>query len=444
MDDSDLPMEEYIRLEEEKTQKRGQSFDWRSATYGKVNYFDDIDYFRDFKSEFPAIVFNETPVSKLESQPKPTVSSPIVKNLDFDFKISFDEYDDEDYTFAYDKNSFSYKLIPISNSKPDSVNDDQFNNLESSSNVDDLETKNEAISIETPIKTLSETGKYGKPISFSTAGPIRHMALPPRDQRYPHLRFKGLGYNEADIGDFDGRLGRIFRRRVHRMPVLDFGGLPDLMAERLTERMIMEHRDAQGVIVFSSRSWRVGDLVLELDTAGALQFQLGDGDSWFGVYWTDSARETPDKGDLDDYWRAISSVGDFLRSAPYYTAIRDPILRLCHRLIACSIAGRSQAPEKVTVIDLFYLRGMDISSVNVPYLLSQYLRRFTFGWKQGALISGGQFVARLAAHFGLLIELLLQGLTMITSELPVIDIAKIGAEGAPDDDTAAQAAPAPV
>ncbi|GJZ32763.1 hypothetical protein Tco_0578199 [Tanacetum coccineum] len=44
----------------------------------------------------------------------------------------------------------------------------------------------------------------------------------------------------------------------------------------------------------------------------------------------------------------------------------DPILRLCHRLIACSIAGRSQAPEKVTVTDLFYLRMMDVDSANIP------------------------------------------------------------------------------
>nr|GEW00156.1 hypothetical protein [Tanacetum cinerariifolium] len=47
------------------------------------------------------------------------------------------------------------------------------------------------------------------------------------------------------------------------------------------------------------------------------------------------------------------------------------MLRLCHWLIACSIAERSQAPEKVTVTDLFYLRGMDVGSVNIPYLLAR-------------------------------------------------------------------------
>ncbi|GJV41017.1 hypothetical protein Tco_1419457, partial [Tanacetum coccineum] len=68
----------------------------------------------------------------------------------------------------------------------------------------------------------------------------------------------------------------------------------------------------------------------------------------------------------------ISSAGDFLGTAPSYTSIKDPILRLCYKFIAYSIAGRSQAPEKVIVTDLFYLRGMDVSSVNVPYLLARW------------------------------------------------------------------------
>nr|GFC68138.1 hypothetical protein [Tanacetum cinerariifolium] len=47
------------------------------------------------------------------------------------------------------------------------------------------------------------------------------------------------------------------------------------------------------------------------------------------------------------------------------------------------------APDKVTITDLFYLRGMGVGSVNVHYLLSRYLRLFSSGRKQGAMISGG-------------------------------------------------------
>ncbi|GJZ08183.1 hypothetical protein Tco_0542466, partial [Tanacetum coccineum] len=36
-------------------------------------------------------------------------------------------------------------------------------------------------------------------------------------------------------------------REVHRVQVFDFRGLPDLMAEGLSARMLMEHRDAQGI-----------------------------------------------------------------------------------------------------------------------------------------------------------------------------------------------------
>ncbi|GJZ29143.1 hypothetical protein Tco_0573790 [Tanacetum coccineum] len=57
-------------------------------------------------------------------------------------------------------------------------------------------------------------------------------------------------------------------------------------------------------------------------------------------------------------------------------------------MMAYSIAGRSQALEKVTVTDLFYLRGLDVGSINIPYLLARYLKIFAAGRKSEALISG--------------------------------------------------------
>ncbi|GJU56475.1 hypothetical protein Tco_1230189 [Tanacetum coccineum] len=230
--------------------------------------------------------------------------------------------------------------------------------------------------------------------------------LPPHEQRHKFLRYKGLEYTDSDIADFESRLDRIHIRKVHRVLVFNFGGLPDLMAKGLTARMTMEHRDEAGVSVF-------GHAILDLDTPGTLQFQLGEARrrmSWrqfilalglhteeemqtagFGVYWAESARQIPDKGDLRDYWMGISSAGDFLGTTPFYTAIRDPILRLCHRLIACSIVGRSQVPKKVTMTDLFYLKGIDVGSINDPYLLARYLRLFAARRKSGAHIFGGQF-----------------------------------------------------
>ncbi|GJW69313.1 hypothetical protein Tco_0123737 [Tanacetum coccineum] len=81
--------------------------------------------------------------------------------------------------------------------------------------------------------------------------------------------------------------------------------------------------------------------------------------------------------------------------------IKDPVRRLCHRMIACTISGRGHGPKKVTGIDLFYLRSMDRGTTNVPYLLAQYLFRHAEGRKSGARLSGGHFIVHLVDHFGL-------------------------------------------
>ncbi|GKC19230.1 retrovirus-related pol polyprotein from transposon TNT 1-94, partial [Tanacetum coccineum] len=99
MDDPNITMEEYIRIEEEKS----------------------------VETEFPAIVFNDNLTSNETLFCEPTVSS--LNNNEIDFRISFDEFDDEDYTVVFDKNSFSYKIISANDLKTDSENDNEKVNM---------------------------------------------------------------------------------------------------------------------------------------------------------------------------------------------------------------------------------------------------------------------------------------------------------------------------
>ncbi|GKC70198.1 hypothetical protein Tco_1116081 [Tanacetum coccineum] len=74
MDDPNVTMEEYIRLEEEKAQRHGRTFNWQTATFGKVeNYEDEEDCFIDFEIEFPAIVFDNTLTSNTALPCAPTI-----------------------------------------------------------------------------------------------------------------------------------------------------------------------------------------------------------------------------------------------------------------------------------------------------------------------------------------------------------------------------------
>ncbi|GJR67720.1 hypothetical protein Tco_0013785 [Tanacetum coccineum] len=512
MDDPSMTMEEYFIIEEEKARKRGKVFNWQTATYGKIRIDDDLHDFSSLEAEFPAIVINDAFAPQDTFQCKSQVSTPI--NDEFDFRISFDESDDEDYTIIYDTNSFSYKMISVNNLKMDSVNDyekvmpsipspelaiscfddlDFFTDFENEFPAivyNDAQTSKSDLLTEPILNpqhidefdlndktSLSEYYEEGQNVLyFNDLFPfnIIYMALPPREQRHKFLRYEGLEYPDTDIVYFEGRLTRIHMREVHRVLVFNFGGLPDLMAKGLTARMTMQHRDEAGVRGARMRmSWRQFILALGLHTEEEMQTHLlspglldtatraiqehqtpppttlapyeyqtallevdadrttlraetiGFPRALFLRYLAESAKHIPDKGDLRDYWMGISYAGDFLGTTSSYTAIRDSILRLCHRLIACSIAGRSQAPEKVTMTDLFYLRGMDVGSVNVPYLLVRYLRLFAVGRKNGAHISGGKFVARLADHFGLLTAEILGGLTVIAPELLVIDMAEL-------------------
>ncbi|GKE89599.1 hypothetical protein Tco_1567074 [Tanacetum coccineum] len=78
------------------------------------------EYIRSVETKFLAIVFNDNLTSIETHFCEPTVSS---LNGEIDFRISFDESDDEDYTVVFDKNSFSYKIISINDLKTDLEND---------------------------------------------------------------------------------------------------------------------------------------------------------------------------------------------------------------------------------------------------------------------------------------------------------------------------------
>ncbi|GJV85639.1 hypothetical protein Tco_1525537 [Tanacetum coccineum] len=66
--------------------------------------------------------------------------------------------------------------------------------------------------------------------------------------------FEGLEYTDVDSADFEGRIGKIYDRGVHRVLVFDFEGLIEEMAEGLSTRMLMEHKDAQGQSIFTSHA----------------------------------------------------------------------------------------------------------------------------------------------------------------------------------------------
>ncbi|GKB71627.1 hypothetical protein Tco_0933039 [Tanacetum coccineum] len=353
----DITMEEYIQLESEKALKRSHMFNWETAMY-------------------------DASTSKPEVSSKPTVSPDQAKEVDFDFEISFTESDDEDYTFMYDKNSFSYKLIFVNDLKSNSGNDDDKINIKLSSKDVPIEPLDDVIV--TNVDTYSDE-------NFET---------------------------NHDIADFRDKIKLIRTFRIMRLG----------WANRLIDNCY-EEKDVLGELMDREKfSTNLKKLLIEKPR---MRYQI------------EASTNTHDSAILDvDLGASVSvmrystftnlGLGELAPTkliivlADRTITLQEPLRRLCHRLITFSINGRGQAPKKVTTTDLYYFRSMDEGTrVNIPYLLALCLFRFGKGRKQGARMSRGHFITRLGVYFRVITKEILKALTVVVRDLTIIDMVEL-------------------
>nr|GEV10646.1 hypothetical protein [Tanacetum cinerariifolium] len=249
-------------------------YNLETAMYGKIWCDEDVHDLISVETKFPAIVFNDELTSERALSCKPMVSS--LNNNEIDFRISFDEFDDEDYT---------NRMVKIYNLCTDLTD-------------------------------------------------FADMDLPHRDQRPQYLRFEGLRYTDADIIDFEKRLGKIYRREGQGVFI------------RRTWRRLFEIR---GPLVY--------ELILEFFSIFR-EFILGMGmhtaeeikSVGFGAYWAKSARQIPDKRDMSAYWVGISYVlGDARRSMTWRQFI-----------LALGLRGLSVVTHEIPLIDMGELVKLNI------------------------------------------------------------------------------------
>ncbi|GKA74122.1 hypothetical protein Tco_0780424 [Tanacetum coccineum] len=183
MEDPNITMEEYIRLEEEKARRHDKVYNWETATYGKIcdnedvhdlgsvemefpaialndevssktlsceptlkmdsendndkvnmpllptpnptiNYFDDLDFFKDFENEFPAIVYNDAQTSKPDLLTEPILNPQHIDEFNLKDEKSLSEYDEEEQNVICFNDLFPFNVIYPDELKSDKDNDD--------------------------------------------------------------------------------------------------------------------------------------------------------------------------------------------------------------------------------------------------------------------------------------------------------------------------------
>ncbi|GJS45738.1 putative reverse transcriptase domain-containing protein [Tanacetum coccineum] len=364
MDDPNITMEEYIRIEEEKARSRefpaiifekinGESFDVEQRMI--MNEYNEGK--EDYMTEFPTNVFNNT--SDTTPPYEPTVSPPNESELDF--RISCDESDVEDYTVIFDENSFSadstdeFNFIDeTSLSEYDEeiilLFNDLFNDIHSVDSKSEINHDDNNIGIIQSSEgnenahgedRISETSHNEIIETFETRSLVTNLniiifycligmlfffimnlyvpfGIPFDPKRY----YKDGSHTKVA----EATIWHHFQLLIRDTHASDTSSR-DIPRTRqdLAVRMRMVYH-GEGQQVFVSQAWRrLFEIRAPLVREFMLEFLKQEmPEAGFRAYWAGSDRLIPDKGDLREYW-------------------------LCHNMIAYSISGRGHAPEKAWV-----------------------------------------------------------------------------------------------
>ncbi|GJR77707.1 hypothetical protein Tco_0090072 [Tanacetum coccineum] len=160
MDNPNITMEEYIRLEEEKApivfndkltseaplceptvSSLNDEIDFRISfdesddedCTPMVSYFDDLDYFKDFEKEFPAIVYNDAQTSKSDLLTEPILNPQHIDEFNLKDETSLSKCDEEEQNVLNFNDLFPFNVIYPNDSKSDKDNDDDKVDIEHSS-----------------------------------------------------------------------------------------------------------------------------------------------------------------------------------------------------------------------------------------------------------------------------------------------------------------------
>ncbi|GKE61725.1 hypothetical protein Tco_1512092, partial [Tanacetum coccineum] len=137
-----------------------------------ISYVDDLDFFKDFKNEFPAIIYNDAQMSKSGYLTEPILNPQHVDEFDLNNETSLSKYDEEEQNVLYFNDIFPFNIIHPDDLKLEKDNDD--NDIDIIRSSEDM------------------------------------APLPACDQRHLWLRYQVEGYTEEIVHDFEQRLETIF------------------------------------------------------------------------------------------------------------------------------------------------------------------------------------------------------------------------------------------
>nr|GEV29455.1 hypothetical protein [Tanacetum cinerariifolium] len=98
-----------------------------------VSCIDDLDFFKDFENEFPAIVYNDALTSKLDFSTEPALCPQYIDELNLKDETSLSKCDEKEQNVLYFNDLYPFNVIYPDDLKSDKHNDDDKIDIKQSS-----------------------------------------------------------------------------------------------------------------------------------------------------------------------------------------------------------------------------------------------------------------------------------------------------------------------
>ncbi|GKD56275.1 hypothetical protein Tco_1289662 [Tanacetum coccineum] len=125
-----------------------------------ISCSDDLDFFKDFENEFPAIVYNDAQTSKSDLLTEPTLIPQHIDEFNLNDETSVSEYDEEEQNILYFNDLFPFNIICHNDLKLENDNDDNDIDIIQSSEGNEITHRSNVLS-ETSHDKINKTFRTG-------------------------------------------------------------------------------------------------------------------------------------------------------------------------------------------------------------------------------------------------------------------------------------------
>ncbi|GJY80926.1 hypothetical protein Tco_0493677 [Tanacetum coccineum] len=136
----------------------------------------------------------------------------------------------------------------------------------------------------------------------------------------------------------------------------------------------------------------------------------------FDVYFQGGLR-SDEHFNAQEYWLSISREENLSLSRSHASIIRNPVLRVLHKMITYGLCQRTTRYDKIQKNDLSLLSMFDARNqngyANVAWLISRWMKRKEAGSQKESMICCGQFIMKIAKRKNLLSEEVLNSLSAL-------------------------------